>query len=65
MKGRRTEVQSLTGVVVTKGRACGVPVPANEAVLEVNRRIDAGMIPPDPSNVALAESLIDAAARTA
>jgi hypothetical protein len=58
-------VQSLTGVVVDKGRALGVPVPANAAVLEVNRRIDAGMIRPDPSNVALAESLIDAARRAA
>lgn len=65
VKGRRTEVQSLTGVVVDKGRALGVPVPANAAVLEVNRRIDAGMIGPDPSNVALAESLIDAARRAA
>ncbi|MEI6320326.1 MAG: 2-dehydropantoate 2-reductase [Pseudomonadota bacterium] len=60
-KGRRTEVQALTGVVVGKGRALGVPTPANAAVLEVNRRIDAGLLQPDPSNVALAEALIAAA----
>jgi 2-dehydropantoate 2-reductase len=60
-KGRRTEVQALTGVVVEKARALGVPTPANAAVLEVNRRIDAGLLAPDPSNVAIAEALIAAA----
>lgn len=60
-KGRRTEVQALTGVVVEKGRALGVPTPANAAVLEVNRRIDAGLLAPDPANVAIAEALIAAA----
>jgi len=57
-KGRRTEVESLTGVVVEKGKACGVPTPANDVVLEINRMIRAGKLKPEPSNIALAEKML-------
>lgn len=58
LKGRRTEVESLTGVVVEKGRALGVPTPANAAVLEVNRLIRAGRLRPEPSNIELVERML-------
>jgi 2-dehydropantoate 2-reductase len=32
-EGRRTEVDSITGVVVEKGRGAGVATPANERLL--------------------------------
>lgn len=58
LKGRRTEVESLTGVVVEKGRAFGVPTPANEVVLAINRMIREGKLAPDASNIVLAERML-------
>jgi 2-dehydropantoate 2-reductase len=34
-KGRPTEIEALNGYVVQKGRSAGVPVPVNEAVVEL------------------------------
>ncbi len=59
LKGRRTEVECLSGVVVEKGRLAGVPTPANAAVLHVNEQIRAGALKPDPSNIAIVERLLD------
>lgn len=58
LKGRRTEVESLTGVVVEKGKAFGVATPANAAVLAINRMIREGKLKPEPSNIALAEKML-------
>jgi len=58
LKGRLTEVDGLTGVVVEKGKAVGVPTPANAAVAEVHRRIRAGLIAPSPGNLAIVERLL-------
>ena len=60
LKGRRTEVESLTGVVVAQGRAAGVPTPANDAVLEVNRMIREGRLSPSPGNIAVVERMLEA-----
>lgn len=59
LKGRRTEVESLTGVVVERGRAAGVPTPANDAVLEVNRMIREGRLTPSPANIAIVERMLE------
>ena len=58
LKGRRTEVECLTGVVVEKGRLAGVPTPANAAVAHVNQQIRAGVLKPDPSNIAIVERML-------
>jgi len=58
LKGRRTEVDCLSGVVVEKGKATGVPTPANAAVVHVNERIRAGELKPDRSNLAIVESML-------
>ena len=58
LRGRRTEVECLTGVVVEKGQALGIPTPANAAVLEVHRRIRAGELEPRPSNLAIVERML-------
>lgn len=52
-KGRRSEVEYLSGVVSRTGRDVGIPTPANDAVVEVCRRIDRGELRPDPSNLEL------------
>jgi 2-dehydropantoate 2-reductase len=56
-KKRYTEVDFINGVVVRKGREAGIPTPCNEAIIEITRRITAGELKPDPSNVALFRQL--------
>ena len=60
LKGRYTETDYLSGLVVSKGREAGVPTPANEAVVEVNRQIRAGALKPDRSNLARVEKMLEA-----
>lgn len=50
-KGRRTEYEFITGMVVMKGEEAGVPTPVNSAVFEVNRQIDRGQIEMSPDNL--------------
>ena len=58
LKGRYTETDYLSGLVVSKGKEAGVPTPANEAVTEMNRQIRRGALKPDRSNLALVEEMI-------
>ena len=51
LKGRRTELEFITGAVVRKGREVGVATPVNDAVLELGRQIGAGTRAMDPSNL--------------
>jgi 2-dehydropantoate 2-reductase len=60
LKGRRSEAPFLSGVVSRRGREVGIPTPANDAVVEVSRRIDALQLRPDPANLALLEDLAGA-----
>ena len=39
--GRRTEIDSLNGIIVEEGRKLGIPTPFNEALTLVIRTIDA------------------------
>ena len=39
--------------------ARGIPTPANETLVEVTRRIYAGELKPDPSNLAIAIELLN------
>jgi len=58
LKGRRTELEHITGLVVRKGREVGVPTPINAAVLDLGRQIGAGSRRMDPSNLAVLKSLL-------
>ncbi|MFO7916710.1 MAG: 2-dehydropantoate 2-reductase [Anaerolineae bacterium] len=51
IKGRRTEVDYLNGVVVEKGEELGVPTPMNEAVVKRMHRLEAGEIGPGLANL--------------
>jgi 2-dehydropantoate 2-reductase len=51
MRGRRTEIEELNGVVVRKGRELGVPTPMNEAVVREVQRHGVGLLRPDPKNL--------------
>jgi 2-dehydropantoate 2-reductase len=50
LKGRKSEMEFITGIVSRKGRELGIPTPSNDAVLEIDRRINRGEIKMDRSN---------------
>ncbi len=58
MKGRRSEVEFLNGLVVRKGREAKVPTPLNEAITSLDKQIEQRMLKPDRSNLPLLEKLI-------
>lgn len=54
LKGRRSEVVDyLNGLVAKKGREAGVPTPVNEAIADLTRQIEEGVLKPDRSNIEL------------
>ena len=57
-KGRRSEYQFITGLVVQKGQDVGVPTPVNGAVLEIYDQIDAGHREMSPDNLDVLKALI-------
>jgi 2-dehydropantoate 2-reductase len=57
LKGRRSETDGLSGVVVRRGAEVGVPTPANAAIVEIARRIERGELEPGMHNLALIEQL--------
>lgn len=63
LKGRRSEMEYITGVVTRKGRELGIPTPFNDAVLELDRRINAGELPMDPSNFDLLKKMVGLSAQ--
>jgi 2-dehydropantoate 2-reductase len=58
IKGRLSEIDLINGLVVDEGHKRGIPTPANEALVEVTRRIYRGELKPDPSNLGLALGLL-------
>jgi len=51
IKGRRSEMSFITGVVTRKGRELGIATPFNDAVLEIDRQINEREIAMDRSNL--------------
>ena len=51
--GKKTEVDSINGSVCEFGRRVGVPTPANDKVVEIIHRIEAGDLKPSFDNVRL------------
>ncbi|MGH8622393.1 MAG: ketopantoate reductase family protein [Burkholderiales bacterium] len=58
IKGRKSEMEFITGLVCRKGRELGIPTPYNDAVLEIDRRINQGEIRMDRSNFDLLKERI-------
>jgi len=54
IKGRYSEVDLINGMVVEENAKCGEPSPANQAIVEITRRIRDGELTVDPSNLDLA-----------
>ena len=58
LKGRYTEVDFLSGVVVKKGKEAHIPTPANEAVVEINHQIRLGLLKPERFNLQLVREML-------
>jgi 2-dehydropantoate 2-reductase len=58
MKGRKSEMEYIPGVVCRKGKELGIPTPFNDAVLELDRQINAGKIKMDISNLDRLKSMV-------
>jgi 2-dehydropantoate 2-reductase len=52
MKGRRTEIDFINGLVAAKGAELKIATPANSGIVEVVRRVERGEIPASPEAVA-------------
>jgi len=57
-KGRKSEMPYIPGVVSRNGKKLGVPTPCNDAVVEIDRRINAGEIEMSVANLELLKTLI-------
>jgi 2-dehydropantoate 2-reductase len=52
IKGRRTEIEFINGLVAAKGEEVGIAAPTHSALTEVVKRVERGEIEPSPDNVA-------------
>lgn len=57
-RGRRSEYEFITGLVVQKGREVGVDTPYNDAVFEINDQIDRGHLEMTPDNLDRLKALL-------
>jgi 2-dehydropantoate 2-reductase len=58
LKGRYTEVDFLSGVVVRRGKEAKIPTPANAAVVEINHQIRLGLLKPERFNLQLVREML-------
>ncbi len=49
VKGRRTEIAEINGLIVARGKEIGLPVAAHEALADIVRRIERGELTPSPA----------------
>jgi 2-dehydropantoate 2-reductase len=61
LKGRRTETDFLNGHIARKGREKNIPTPANDAIVELCRRIERGELTPGRANIERVARALDAA----
>ena len=60
IKGRTSEMEYIPGLVAKKGKELGIPTPCNDAVVEIDRRINRGEIKMDRANFELLKSMVAA-----
>ena len=64
LKGRQSEIRFIAGVVCEQGRRYGIPTPANDAVVELDRRINTGDLSMEPGNFETLKRMIGIAPST-
>jgi len=60
IKGRKSEMEFISGLVARKGRELGIPTPCNDAVVAIDRRINKGELKMDASNFELLKAAVAA-----
>ncbi len=58
LKGRRTEIDYINGLVVRKGREAKIPTPLNEAVTSVTKQIELGKLKPNLCNLSEIRNIV-------
>ena len=51
LKGRRTEIDFINGVIAAKGQEVGVPAPTHVKLVEAVKQVELGKIPARPENL--------------
>jgi 2-dehydropantoate 2-reductase len=51
VKGRRTEIEFINGLIVGKGKETGLPTPANAALTDIVKRVEKGELKPDKQHI--------------
>jgi 2-dehydropantoate 2-reductase len=51
LKGRRTEIDAMNGVIAQKGREVCVPAPSHEKLTQIVTKVERGEIKPSPSHL--------------
>lgn len=51
VKGRRTEIEFLNGLVVREGEKVAIPAPTNAVLTEIVKRVERGELKPDPRHI--------------
>ena len=51
VKGRRTEIEFLNGLITRKGEEVGIPTPANRALVDIVKRVERGDLKADPKHI--------------
>ena len=59
LKGRRTEADYLNGHIARRGREKNIATPANDAIVELCRRIERGELKPDKSNIEIMAQIMN------
>ena len=49
LKGRRTEIEAMNGVIAAKGKEVGVPAPSHSKLTEIVTKVERGEVKPSPS----------------
>jgi 2-dehydropantoate 2-reductase len=62
IKGRKSEMEWIPGIVCREGRKLGIATPGNDAIVEIDRMINTGELEMDASNFELLKSRIAAVA---
>jgi len=52
LKGRRTEIDAMNGVIAAKGAAVGVPAPSHAKLTDIVTRVERGELKPSPALLA-------------
>lgn len=61
IKGRRSEMAFIPGLVSDKGRELGIPTPCNDAIVKLDRQINRGELKMEPANLERLKALIASA----